>query len=81
MSPGIANEEVDDVEVLSSNRVWIVLIAGMLLMHLGHGGGHGAGGGNAGYGGRHQHSSDAEDQMADEHHDQHHHPSTGSLER
>lgn len=41
------------LEFLSNNWVWILLIVGMAVMHLGHGG-HGRG--HAGHGGGHQHS-------------------------
>ena len=49
------------LEFLSNNWLWILLIGGMLVMHLGHAGGHGAGhgagqGGHGGCGGGHQHS-------------------------
>ena len=49
-------------ELLSDNWVWILVIGGMLVMHLGHGGGHGGHGGHGGQAGRggcggHQHSS------------------------
>ena len=50
------------LEFLSSNRVWIFLIGGMLYMHLGHGRGHG---GHMGCG-AHQHSG-SEHQPADKH--------------
>ena len=39
------------LDFLSSNWVWILLIGGMLIMHLGHGGGHGEHGGHDGHGG------------------------------
>lgn len=41
------------LEFLSSNWLWILLIGGMLLMHLGHGRGHGGhmGGGSHGHSG------------------------------
>ena len=53
------------LEFLSNNWLWILLVGGMLVMHLGHGAGPGAGhgaghgagqGGHGGCGGGHQHS-------------------------
>ena len=42
-------------ELLSNNWVWILVIGGMLVMHLGHRGGHGGHGGRGGPGGRARH--------------------------
>ena len=45
------------LEFLSNNWLWILVIGGMLVMHLGHAGGHGAGQrGHGGCGGGHEHS-------------------------
>lgn len=64
-------------EFLGGNWLWILLVAGMLWMHLGHGGhgghggsgGHGGQGGQGGHGGRggHQHSGTDESGVRADH--------------